>query len=91
LPTKADAQAWLSGIETDIKRGTRLDPEGAKVTLASWLQHWLATVVDGRVGSDNTRANYAQIVRVHIAPALGMVTAPETRSVGRTASRSQEP
>jgi hypothetical protein len=39
--------------------------------VGSWLQHWLATVVDGRVGSDNTRSNYAQIVRVHIAPALG--------------------
>ena len=74
LPTKADAQAWLSGVETDIKRGTWLDPEGAKVTLASWLQHWLETVVDGRVGSDNTRANYAQIIRVHIVPALGVVT-----------------
>ena len=39
--------------------------------MGSWLQHWLATVVDGRVGSDNTRSNYAQIVRVHIGPALG--------------------
>jgi integrase len=77
LPTKADAQAGLSGVETDIKRGAWLDPEGAKVTLASWLHHWLGTVVDGRVGSDNTRANYAQIVRVHITPALGMVTLSE--------------
>jgi hypothetical protein len=77
LPTKADAQAWLSGVETDIRRGTWLDPEGSKVTLASWLQHGLKTVVDGHVGSDNTRANYAQIIRVHIAPALGMVTLSE--------------
>lgn len=74
MPTKADAQSWLSAIETDIKRGTWLDPEGARVTLRSWLEHWLATVVDGRVGSDNTRSNYAQIIRVHIAPALGVVT-----------------
>ena len=50
LPTKTDAQAWLSGVETDIKRGTWLDPEGAKVSLASWLRHWLESVVDGRVG-----------------------------------------
>jgi Phage integrase, N-terminal SAM-like domain len=69
--TKTDAQAWLSSIETDIKRGVWLDPEGSKITVGSLLQHWLATVVDGRVGSDNTRSNYAQIVRVHIAPALG--------------------
>jgi integrase len=54
-----------------MKRGAWLDPEGSKITVGSWLQHWLATVVDGRIGSDNTRSNYAQIVRVHIAPALG--------------------
>ena len=54
--TKGDAQAWLSSIETDIARGTWLDPAGAKVTVGGWLQHWLATVVDGRVDSDNTRS-----------------------------------
>lgn len=71
--TKGDAQAWLSSIETDIARGTWLDPAGAKVTVGEWLQHWLTTVVDGRVDSDNTRSNYAQIVRVHIEPALGAI------------------
>jgi integrase len=71
--TKGDAQAWLSSIETDIARGTWLDPAGAKVTVGEWLQHWLITVVDGRVDSDNTRSNYAQIVRVHIEPALGAI------------------
>jgi integrase len=30
-------------------------------------------VVDGRVGSDNTRKNYEQIVRVHLVPVLGKV------------------
>jgi hypothetical protein len=69
--TKTDAQGWLSSIETDIKRGDWLDPEGSKITVGSWLQHWQATVVDGRVGSDNTRSNYAHIVRIDIAPALG--------------------
>jgi integrase len=73
FPTKADAQAWLSGIETDINRGTWLDPAGAKVTVGEWLEHWLSTVIDGRVGSDLTRAGYAQIVRKHIVPALGHV------------------
>lgn len=43
------------------------------ITLSDWLDHWLKTVVDGRVASDNTRANYAQAVRVHIAPALGRI------------------
>ena len=73
FPTKGDAQAWLSAIETDINRRTWLDPAGAKVTVGEWIQHWLATVVDGRVGSDNTRSSYAQIVRVHVEPALGQI------------------
>jgi integrase len=71
--TKTDAQAWLSATETDINRGVWLDPAGGRTTVGEWLQHWLQTVVDGRVGSENTRANYAQIVRLHITPALGTV------------------
>ena len=43
------------------------------ITVAEWLDHWLKTVIDGRVGSDNTRANYAQALRVHVVPALGRV------------------
>jgi len=43
------------------------------ITVADWLDHWLRTVIDGRVASDNTRANYDQAVRVHIVPALGRV------------------
>jgi len=38
LPTKADAQAWLSGVETDIKRGTWLDPEGCLLYTSSPMQ-----------------------------------------------------
>ena len=53
--TKTDALAWLSSVETDINRGLWLDPEGSKTTVAAWMAHWLATVVDGRVGSDNTQ------------------------------------
>lgn len=41
------------------------------ITVAEWLDHWLKTVIDGRVGSDNTRASYAQALRVHVVPALG--------------------
>ncbi len=44
---KGDAQAWLSAIETDINRGVWTDPAGARITVASWMEHWLATVVDG--------------------------------------------
>jgi integrase len=43
------------------------------VTVEKWLRHWLETVVDGRFGSDNTRAKYEQVVRVHLVPCLGKV------------------
>lgn len=43
------------------------------MTVGAWLDHWLVTVIDGRVGSDNTRQNYRQIVRVHLEPAFGKV------------------
>ena len=102
--TKTDALAWLSSVETDINRGLWLDPEGSKTTVAAWMAHWLATVVDGRVGSDNTRSSYAQIVRVHISPALGVLKLSELsaekvdeflrepllRTGGRTVSRTPD-
>jgi integrase len=62
--------AWLAETETSIRRGTWADPEAGQVTLGEWLEHWLNTVVSGRVG-ELTRANYAQIARRHIIPALG--------------------
>ena len=59
---KGDALAWLAEVETSIRRGVWADPEAGKVTLGEWLEHWLATVVTGRVGSENTLALYAMIV-----------------------------
>ncbi len=71
---KGDASAWLAEVETAIRRGTWADPEAGKVTVGEWLEHWLSTVVHGRVGSDNTVALYSMIVRRHLAPALGRVS-----------------
>jgi integrase len=67
--TKTDALAKLRTARERAEAGVP-SREGS-VNLATWLDHWLSTVIDGRVGSDNTRANYAQAVRVHIIPALG--------------------
>ena len=85
--TKGDAQAWLSSIETDIARGTWLDPTGAKVTVGGWLQHWLATVVDGRVDSDNTRvAALRSWARRRRSLVLGGVVPGHTTSLRSPAS-----
>src|SRR5580658_5963713 len=69
--TKGDALAWLSSVETDIRRGAWSNPTGGGTTIAEWLDHWLKTVVSGRVDSDNTVANYKTIVDVHLKPGLG--------------------
>ncbi len=67
--TKTDALGKLRTARERAEAGVP-SREGS-VNLAKWLDHWLNTVIDGRVGSDNTRANYAQAVHVHIVPALG--------------------
>lgn len=70
---KGDALAWLSSVETDIRRGHWADPTAARTTVGEWLDHWLAAVVANRVGSDNTVANYSAVVRRHLEPGLGSV------------------
>lgn len=68
--SRAEALTKLHATQRQLDQGVRVD---AKMTVGKWLDHWLATVVDGRVGSDNTRANYEQIVRVHLVPVLGKI------------------
>jgi integrase len=68
--TQKEALAKLRQAHDDAARGIETD---GSVTVEKWLKHWLETVVDGRVGSDNTRANYEQVVRVHLVPGLGKV------------------
>jgi len=70
---KGDALAWLSAVETDIRRGCWADPAEARTTLGEWLDHWLATVVANRAGSGNTVANCAAVVHRHLEPGLGTV------------------
>lgn len=69
-PTRNEALAKLRAARQDAEQGIQSD---GTMTVEKWLAHWLATVVDGRVGSDNTRRNYEQVVRLHIVPTLGRV------------------
>lgn len=66
--TKTEALRKLKEAQRQLEAGVRAD---VTMTVGRWLDHWLATVVDGRVGSDNTRLNYKQICDVHLKPALG--------------------
>jgi integrase len=51
----------------------QLRPGAGAITVGELLDRWLVSVVDGRVGSNNTRANYDQMVRLHLKPALGSI------------------
>lgn len=66
--TKADAQSWLSGVETDIRRGAWVNPSEGRQTLAYWADRWLATTVHLRV---TTRRGYEVALRTHVLPIFG--------------------
>ncbi len=40
--TKADAARFLSSVESDMARGTFIDPRGGRITFAQWADQWLA-------------------------------------------------
>ena len=67
---KTEVIRRLREAQRQVAQGVVAD---GTMTVGKWLDHWLTTVVDGRVGSDNTRQNYKQIVDVHLKPALGKV------------------
>ena len=66
--SKADAQAFLSGVEADMKRGVWLDPSSGRVTLTDWADVWLSGRTDLR---PVTRAKYRHMLDRHVLPVLG--------------------
>jgi integrase len=68
LPTKADADAWLSAQVTDLGRGVWVDPRRGRVKLGEYADAWLEQRGDLR---PSTRQDYADIIRIHITPRLG--------------------
>jgi len=71
LPTgasKRDAQRRLRQILTSIETGAYIKP--ARLTLGQWLEQWLAGYVATSC-APRTQASYAEIVRLHINPAIG--------------------
>ena len=68
FPTKGDAQAHLSSIETDLHRGAWIDPNAGRVTFGEWAQKWL----DGRADlRPVTKAKYQHMLDRHIVPVIG--------------------
>lgn len=70
LPTKSAGHAWLAAEQTDLNRGTWIDPARGRMTLSSWSRRWL----DGRTDlKPVTRAKYEHMLARHVLPALGTI------------------
>lgn len=67
---KADALAYLSCMESDLRRGAWIDPRGGQVTLRNYADQWLERRTDLAV---RTRELYGYLLRQHIFPELGDV------------------
>jgi integrase len=67
---KRQAQAELTRLLAQRDAGSYVDP--TKMTVAEYLQHWLAAGVERRVGK-RTAARYRQIVERNITPRLGYI------------------
>jgi hypothetical protein len=61
------AQKYLQDMRTNQRRGTWLDPAGAKTRLDKWVQRWIETI-DVEI---RTEENYLRCLRLHILPRWG--------------------
>lgn len=68
FPTKADAAAYLSSVETDILRGNWIDPRLGKITFEKYSEIWLESRSDLRPRSIE---QYRGILRRYLVPEFG--------------------
>jgi len=70
--TKTDATRFLVGVETDLGRGTWLDPARSGVTLAVYAEAWLdGRRVKGKPLAPASLSTYRRRLAQQIVPALG--------------------
>ncbi len=68
---KADALAYLSTIEADLRRGAWIDPRAGLITLRTYADEWLERRPDLAV---RTRELYRHVLDRHVLPSLGQTT-----------------
>ena len=68
---KADAQAYLSIVEADLRRGAWIDPRAGQITLKTYAVDWLKHRNDLGV---RTAELYEYLLAKHVLPALGQST-----------------
>jgi integrase len=66
--SKADALAFLSGVETELRRGMWIDPHDGRLTVTELADRWLVSNPSKR---QDTRATDEYHLRSHILPKLG--------------------
>lgn len=66
---KTDAELWLAAVESDLRRGTFIDPRAGQTTVSHWADRWF------KAASGNlkvkTAAGYASLLKTKILPRLG--------------------
>jgi integrase len=68
--TRTDADRWLSVVESDLLRGTWIDPAAGRVPLGEYAVRW----IDERPGlAPRTVELYRSLLHRHITPTLGAV------------------
>ena len=67
LATKREAQAEERRLKTAQEQGIDINP--ARLTLVSYLEHWLTDYVAGL--GETTRSTYASNLKTHVLPVLG--------------------
>ena len=65
---KGDARAFLSAVETDIRRGVWIDPWAGRLKVSELAQEWTASNPNKR---ESTTAREELTLRLHVLPAIG--------------------
>ena len=66
--TRAEADRWLAGVKSDMRRGEYVDPALGRMTAAEWAEEWLKNAVHLKA---KTRVGYESMLRTHVIPAFG--------------------
>ena len=66
--TKADANAFLAAAETQIRRGSWVDPWAARMLFADWAEEWRTSIVDLR---PSTKARDLGYLERYVLPRFG--------------------
>ena len=65
---KGDARAFLSAVETDIRRGVWIDPWAGRLKVSELAQEWTTSNPNKR---ESTTAREELTLRLHVLPAIG--------------------